>query len=325
MDEVDFTILAANSVLTDLIDKCPPAEACRDAFDRTAKATVKMANNNGGFGSPNYTLGPGKRPKRARTGHDENHMDWSPRSESASVPTKQRRHLPRASSDLNQIGEFHSNGSLAEVMNSVVATPAPGDMPRLQSTTFRRSAMNTIKPEPDGFSLMTNVPPAPLSTGSTSDIAMTPPSLGNMRPSPTMPNSAVSIASPTSSLTPTASNHFSTPMQTTPGPGSTTNSVESSMAGFGYVNQNNPVTSMPPPGPINFADLQGMEFLQSLQGAPTDNEAEMDLGFGLGWEGIHHNFNDGQQVDLFEGFFFGGQQGGAGGGTSAGGGSGLGP
>ncbi|KOS17793.1 Positive regulator of purine utilization [Escovopsis weberi] len=52
MDEVDFTILAAKSVFTDMIDKCPPAETCRDAFDRTAKATIKMANANGGFGAP---------------------------------------------------------------------------------------------------------------------------------------------------------------------------------------------------------------------------------------------------------------------------------
>lgn len=42
MDEVDFNILAATSVLGDLIEKCPPAEACRDAFDRMAKATVQM-------------------------------------------------------------------------------------------------------------------------------------------------------------------------------------------------------------------------------------------------------------------------------------------
>ncbi|KAF4964871.1 hypothetical protein FSARC_7263 [Fusarium sarcochroum] len=52
MDEVDFTILAAKSVLTDMIDKCPPAETCRDAFDRTAKATIKMASSTGGFGAP---------------------------------------------------------------------------------------------------------------------------------------------------------------------------------------------------------------------------------------------------------------------------------
>ncbi|KAK8908116.1 hypothetical protein ACHAPC_009116 [Botrytis cinerea] len=51
MDEVDFTILAATSVLGDLIDKCPPAEACRDAFDRMSKATVQMCMSTTGFGS----------------------------------------------------------------------------------------------------------------------------------------------------------------------------------------------------------------------------------------------------------------------------------
>jgi hypothetical protein len=42
MDEVDFTILAATSVLGDLVDKCPPAAACRDAFERMSRATVQM-------------------------------------------------------------------------------------------------------------------------------------------------------------------------------------------------------------------------------------------------------------------------------------------
>lgn len=36
----------------------------------------------------------------------------------------------------------------------------------------------------------------------------------------------------------------------------------------------------------------------------------MDLGLGIGWEGMHHDFSEGQQgLDLFDGFFFGGQQG----------------
>ncbi|KAL9001161.1 MAG: hypothetical protein Q9169_000344 [Polycauliona sp. 2 TL-2023] len=52
LDDVDFTILAATSVLGDLSDKCPPAEACRDAFERMSKATVKMCLSIGGFGSP---------------------------------------------------------------------------------------------------------------------------------------------------------------------------------------------------------------------------------------------------------------------------------
>ena len=51
MDEVDFTILAATSVLGDLVEKCPPAEACRDAFDRMSKATVQMCMSTTGFSS----------------------------------------------------------------------------------------------------------------------------------------------------------------------------------------------------------------------------------------------------------------------------------
>lgn len=60
LDEVDFTVLAAKSVFTDMIDKCPPAETCRDAFDRTAKTTIKMASSSGGFGTTN------PRPRRQR-------------------------------------------------------------------------------------------------------------------------------------------------------------------------------------------------------------------------------------------------------------------
>ncbi|KAF4587488.1 positive regulator of purine utilization [Ophiocordyceps camponoti-floridani] len=51
LDDVDFTVLAAKSVFTDLMDKCPPAEMCRDALDRTAKATISMASSSGGFGT----------------------------------------------------------------------------------------------------------------------------------------------------------------------------------------------------------------------------------------------------------------------------------
>lgn len=49
--DVNFTVLAATSVLGDLIDKCPPAEACRDAFERMSNATVKMCQSAVGFGS----------------------------------------------------------------------------------------------------------------------------------------------------------------------------------------------------------------------------------------------------------------------------------
>ncbi|KAL4913514.1 fungal-specific transcription factor domain-containing protein [Aspergillus aurantiobrunneus] len=51
LDEVDFTVLAATSVLGDLMHKCPPAEACRDAFERMSKATVEMSLSTTGFGA----------------------------------------------------------------------------------------------------------------------------------------------------------------------------------------------------------------------------------------------------------------------------------
>ncbi|KLJ06439.1 hypothetical protein EMPG_10164 [Blastomyces silverae] len=57
LDEVDFTILAATSILGDLMEKCPPAEACRDAFERMSKATVQMCLSTTGFGSDAAILG----------------------------------------------------------------------------------------------------------------------------------------------------------------------------------------------------------------------------------------------------------------------------
>ncbi|KAI5821311.1 fungal-specific transcription factor domain-containing protein, partial [Pyronema omphalodes] len=57
MDDVDFTILAATSVLGDLVDVCPPAAACRDAFERMSKATVQMCLN-GGKRGPASTMVP---------------------------------------------------------------------------------------------------------------------------------------------------------------------------------------------------------------------------------------------------------------------------
>ncbi|KAI5284704.1 Fungal specific transcription factor, partial [Ascosphaera atra] len=51
LEEVDLTILAATSVMGDLIQKCPPAEACRDAFQRMSDTTVRMCLETSGFGS----------------------------------------------------------------------------------------------------------------------------------------------------------------------------------------------------------------------------------------------------------------------------------
>jgi hypothetical protein len=80
MDEVDFTILAATSVLGDLIDKCPPAEACRDAFDRMSKATVQMCISTTGFSSSAQGL-------NSRRSHSNQNSDYFSNSKGKRVAT----------------------------------------------------------------------------------------------------------------------------------------------------------------------------------------------------------------------------------------------
>jgi hypothetical protein len=74
LDDVDFTVLAATSVLDDLMEKCPPAEACRDAFQRMSKATVQMCMSTTGFGfGKEHDLPPARtRPSFASTLSNDN-------------------------------------------------------------------------------------------------------------------------------------------------------------------------------------------------------------------------------------------------------------
>lgn len=58
LDDVEYTIRAAASVLADLVRKCPPAQACREAFDRMSKATIKMSISTTGFMPPNSDGNP---------------------------------------------------------------------------------------------------------------------------------------------------------------------------------------------------------------------------------------------------------------------------
>ncbi|KAL8944845.1 MAG: hypothetical protein Q9216_000135 [Gyalolechia sp. 2 TL-2023] len=86
LDDVDFTILAATSVLGDLIDKCPPAEACRDAFERMSRATVKLCLSTTGFGS--QAIGPQARARRYSQGTDTGKDEqWSSLKQRQSRPS----------------------------------------------------------------------------------------------------------------------------------------------------------------------------------------------------------------------------------------------
>ena len=297
MDEVDFTVLAATSIFTDLMEKCPPAEACRDAFDRTVKATVKMANSTGGFGQilpPRSGTGSGLDRPRYR-------VDWSSsRGTTTDAGTSQtsrhhrhHRHHRQADSDMG------SSGSDAAYSQSASST---SQLPPAFHANFRLKAEQQQQPSDGGFTLLRNVPQPPRSNASIEDAATaaTPESLASMMGSPTAAAGLGQLGSPSLDMPPppfTRAAAAAPDLFSPPGGGS---------------------------GGGGFGDLQAMDFLLDgggLEGAVPDlggYSEQMDLGFGLGWEGMHHDFSDGQQVDLFDGFFFGGQQGQGGGAASGG-------
>lgn len=350
MDEVDFTILAATSVFSDLIDKCPPAEACRDAFDRTAKATIKMANSTGGFGQT-ASFHSYQSRRQSRGAADGQRLDWglSPNDVSPAMSTtsagpggsahgnaqsassSNHQHQTRNTGDPSHQRQYQQQQQLRYDQSTndgfaggaVQATQmhSMGDSSRQPYRTAGGSGLsNNIKMEPDGFSLMQSAPNVPRSNASSYEIIGTPDGSAvdpsSILTSPTVGQQQQQGMSPMNSgsmqgtPTPTAPAYLN-PMQQQQ---QQRQQVQQQQAGSVYT-----------PNSQTFAELQGMEFLQDLNPNNGDGagpmvggagglmgDQQMDFGLNFGWEGMHHDFNDGQQLDLFDGFFFGGQQGGNG-------------
>ncbi len=294
MDEVDFTILAATSVFSDLIDKCPPAEACRDAFDRTAKATIKMANSNGGFGQ---VL---NRHTRGSKGSSDR-IDYLTAREATANRQKPNPHLPVDQSSSRSATVYETSPHDPYTVHKPVAQMAAMQS-AAQAPPYRLN-MSNIKSEHDGYSMPRPLPSTAL-TGALSELGNIP---DNSAIDPILlPSHSPQVHSPASvsSLTPKSAHQQYTPQS-------------SSNSNFNML-RTPPASFTPGPGALNLSDLQGMDFLQNLQDQSGNDsfnnpDMQMDMGFGIGWEGMHHDFSEGQQVDLFDGFFFGAQQGGNGG------------
>ena len=272
MDEVDFTVLAAKSVFSDMIDKCPPAETCRDAFDRTAKATIKMASSRGGFGTPAQH----SRRQRRET------LNWASAPDAATLrpPSRHRHHQSEQAPfqfDLS-ISDNLSSPSLSATGG--MQTPPLGKSKTFEADTFMSNAGSHRGPSPSERTMSQD-------GGSSIDPSLV--------PSP-----------PVSRRT--------APQQS----GSSANTFMGHQFGM--------------QGSMDYPDAQTMEFLQNLGATPNGDvhgldQAQLDLGFGINWEGMHNDFGEGQQMNPFDTFFFGGQQSGngaAGGGGGGGNGNGNG-
>ena len=264
---MDFTVLAATSVLNDLIDKCPPAEACRDAFERMSRATVQMCLATTGFSSQASGLSSEPvAPPRTYRPTDDNTSDqeiegsfspdipsWSNSVQDGSVVNLiaqrdqgPRRPLPKFDMNLGDLFSEEMGDNARSSRQNYRSRPGAGSIKMEQQHPPHRT--------PEGFSQQDSILEA-----------------SNIDPN----------------------------LQTQQHQQQTERQAQ---GGF-----------MPPTQPsyhINSSNANTNAFPELFDDADfaLDNNGAgnpgIDLGFGLAFD-IDHDFSDGSQFDLFDGFFFG--------------------
>lgn len=288
LDDVDFTILAATSVLGDMIEKCPPAEACRDAFDRMSKATIAMVEQTTGFGSQalRFIAQAQKVQQHAATG--EHNMRRINPSQAISAPSHGRPQQQQQQQHAQQIRRpmprFDMN--LRDLFTDDESTNRPSAQKRGPFPMARAPTAAVKREGGAGF------PGTP--TGAAYQQKQISPQL--YAPSPPIDPSLQSTPPPLARQSPSQHHYYP-------------------RGGQSYL----------APGPQGVASqVEGFEFLQDFQlpdqggvlgqaGQPPANYGEFDMGFGAGglaFDGGGQPWDENGGFDLFDGFFFGGTNGG---------------
>ncbi|KAF2277109.1 uncharacterized protein EI97DRAFT_375681 [Westerdykella ornata] len=307
LDDVDFTVLAATSVLGDLIEKCPPAEACRDAFDRMSKATISMCMSTTGFGSQALqALGrarPPVRPSRSPSNTSPSASETDARSDAAlstnSYFQQSRRPIPKFDMNLRDLfSEAETDRrSFSRISNQLNILKPPPLMQHVKQEHQQQQM------PPFHSAALKNSPPMPPHQGFRFDPAQRP-----QQP----------LHSPQQQYQ-QQQQHFSSPP---PNP-SVSASVTQSPYHQQQQQQQPPHHSQQqhqdlPTYPSDAFAFTDLDFLDgfTLQGgggsSGADGTGTQDLGFDLGFLGDGtHDWSEGNGVDLFDGFFFGGSAAGA--------------
>lgn len=242
------------SVLEDLSLKCPPAEVCRDAFNRMAKATITMCMSSTGFGEQAKQALEASKGKSSKP--RDNAQSESKPEVSATKPAKPKGHgaRPAPKFDMNLRALFTEEETVSRPFGNLNTA----DWVR-QGRRFSQQ-IDPKAPNP------TSLPPA----------AMPPP------PAPMQPPHA----HPMGNIDPTLQPGAFQPAQTA-----------------------DMYVAMPPQQPT-FAAVGDMDFLDNFataagdfapEGAPVANFDMFDM---QGFDGTH-DWSDGNQMDIFEGYFFG--------------------
>jgi hypothetical protein len=275
LDDVDFTVLAATSVLDDLVEMCPPAGACRDAFGRMCKATIKMCLATTGFGSQasvhaqlrnqNQSHRPVALPPSMSTS-DPMDLSMDPNNPNLpyALPPDMRKRQPVFDYDLRDL--FSEEESAGRQFNRTAPQyPFP---------------QSSYQQQPAATAAAAAAPSATLSADQQS-------SLANMYPS--------SYANPFQQHTP-----------------SLTQSTLQQQQQQQQQQQSSYPTLLSPYSELDFLD--SISLPDAFGAGAADNQLgdTADFGLGIGWDGTlpGGNWDEGSGgVDLFEGFFFGGTAG----------------
>ena len=298
LEHVEYTVRAATSVLGDLTSKCPPAEACREAFDRMAKATIKMCQTTTGFGS--QVLNP---PTSNPTFHPQNlekEMPQSVYSAGTILSTGGSRPPPQFDYNLKDLfpeanlpmARFGANEGSSSNNNN--QTNAAGWLH--QQANPNSSAQSFVYPSPatTNTSLSTSNP--------TSDTSSTQPtfrSLSYTKPSSPAPQQSYDprLFPPTDPV-----QSYSTNTTTNPIPA----------INFNTTFNNLPATSTSAtsdPADLDF-DLSFLLNHSNTTLPPTYYTGDGGSGLSLGFDGRPDLTGQGEMPNLFGDFFFGGTGGG---------------
>jgi len=299
LDDVDFTVLAATSVLGDLIDNCPPAEACRDAFDRMSKATIQMCMSTTGFGaqalralpqtqqyhaqtspSATYTSDADARPDTEMQGYGARNTANFFGQQQQQQQQQPRRPVPRFDMNLKDLfsDDETDKRSFSRVSNQVNAMRPP-------PTPMKSENQPQLQPP---FTADLKISPQLRPHQQTNYFAAASPNMTSPNNQNTFGTGAAGAAA-----TPTS------PYQLT------------NQAPYNNFAQNLNSTY---PDLGGFSDLDFLDSFPVQGGSGTANGGsdgaagglqDVGIGFGMGFGDGTHDWSDGNGLDLFDGFFFG--------------------
>lgn len=280
-------------MLGDLVHLCPPAEACRDAFERMSKATVQMCLSTTGFGTQ---VDLARAHIKAMTTQSTNVQHPGRARQYGGEADQQRTHWQTQRRDPRLMPRFDMN--LGDLFDGNVSPPE-------QSTAGRRTMMQSQSARPE---FADSSPPNLTSEGPRQYIQGTSPMEYYKYENPLSPqqqqqyyygNSPQHNMSPRSAGTST-SQHAIPKHDDHRDP-----SLD--FLDFDATGAEGPVP-MDADGNVDYSVLN----MPSL-GHGAGHSVGIDLGFGMAMD-FQHDWSESANYDMLEGYFFGG----AGTGTTAG-------